>query len=144
MAAANKPRLILDTNIIISGVLFKDDALRTVLSRAFDDYEVVFSYPTWDDLCEVMQREQCEPNLALALGVRLRVIAEVARRATLIDVKSVVTDCRDSKGNKFLPLALDGEVKLVVTGDADLLALNPWRGVRILRAREFLGEARAP
>lgn len=141
MTAANKPRLILDTNIIISGILFKGDVLRTVLSRAFNDYEVVFSYPTWDELCEVMQREQFEPNLAL--GVRLRVLAEIARRVTLVDVKSVVTDCRDPKDNKFLELALDGEVAMVVTGDADLRALNPWRGVRILNAREFLGEAGA-
>ena len=44
-----------------------------------------------------------------------------------------VADCRDAKDNKYLELALAAGAWAIVSGDADLLALHPWRGVRILR-----------
>lgn len=52
-----------------------------------------------------------------------------------------VTDCRDSKDDKYLELALASGAGVIVSGDADLLALHPWRGVRILRPAEYLTEA---
>jgi hypothetical protein len=39
---------------------------------------------------------------------------------------------------KFLDLAVGGEASILVTGDDDLLTLNPFRGVRILTPAEFL------
>jgi predicted nucleic acid-binding protein len=43
--------------------------------------------------------------------------------------------------DKFLETAIAGEADCIVTGDGDLLALDPFRGLRILTARAFL-EAR--
>lgn len=124
MKAANKLRLLLDTNIIISGILFKSEVLCTLLGRAFGDHKVVFSYPAWDGLCEAMSQEQFEPNLAL--GVRLRALAELARRVRLIDVRRVVTDCCDPKDNKFLALALECGVAMAMPENAELLTLHSW------------------
>lgn len=47
-----------------------------------------------------------------------------------------VTDCRDPKDNKYLKyleLALEARADVIVPSDGDLLVLEPWRGVRILR-----------
>lgn len=55
-----------------------------------------------------------------------------------------VTDCRDAKNNKYLELALASGAGTLVTGDADLLVLHPWRSVRILRPAEYLADARGP
>ena len=52
-----------------------------------------------------------------------------------------MTDCRDAKDNKYLELALAARAGVIVSGDADLLVLHPWRGVRILRPAEYLVEA---
>jgi len=49
-----------------------------------------------------------------------------------------VRDCRDAKDNKYLELALAAGADVIVTGDADLLDLDPWRGVRIVRAADYL------
>jgi predicted nucleic acid-binding protein len=48
---------------------------------------------------------------------------------------------RDPDDDKFLETAIAGEADCLVTGDGDLLVLDPFRGVRILTARAFL-EAR--
>jgi hypothetical protein len=49
-----------------------------------------------------------------------------------------VTDCRDAKDDKYLELALVAKAGVIVSSDDDLLTLNPWRGVWILRPTEYL------
>ena len=56
----------------------------------------------------------------------------------VIEVTQVVTDCRDANDNKFLELALSGNADFIITGDADLLSLHPWRGVAILSPSDYL------
>jgi len=49
-----------------------------------------------------------------------------------------VTDCRDPKDNKYLELALAAGAETIVSGDDDLLVLDPWRGARIMRPADYL------
>ena len=46
--------------------------------------------------------------------------------------------CRDPKDDKFLELAYAAKAKCIITGDQDLLILNPFRGIPIKTAAEFL------
>jgi uncharacterized protein len=50
----------------------------------------------------------------------------------------VITDCRDKKDNKFLELAISGEASRIISGDNDLLVLNPFRSVVISSPATFL------
>jgi putative PIN family toxin of toxin-antitoxin system len=56
----------------------------------------------------------------------------------MVPIIQVVRECRDPKDDKFLELALNGRADLIITGDADLLVLNPWRGIEIVTPREYL------
>jgi len=49
-----------------------------------------------------------------------------------------LTDCRDAKDNKYLEVAAAADATLIVSSDNDLLVLDPWRGVRIVRPAEYL------
>ncbi len=53
-------------------------------------------------------------------------------------VKSKVSVCRDSKDDKFLSLALEGEADVLVTGDKDLLNLERFQKTEIITPRDFL------
>lgn len=68
---------------------------------------------------------------------RDEVVSAFSRVVQHVDSHSVVADCADADDNKFLVLALDSGAKLIVTGDKDLLALHPWRGVEIGKAGDF-------
>jgi predicted nucleic acid-binding protein len=46
--------------------------------------------------------------------------------------------CRDTKDNKFVALALAAEADVLVSSDKDLLALHPWRGIRIATPAGFV------
>ena len=50
-----------------------------------------------------------------------------------------MNDCRDPKDNKYLELALAAGASTIVSSDSDLLVLHPWRGVRILSPRAYVG-----
>ena len=51
-----------------------------------------------------------------------------------------MNDCRDAKDNRYLELALAAHATVIISGDEDLLVLNPWRDVRVMRSARFLEE----
>lgn len=65
-------------------------------------------------------------------------MAGLLRLATPVTVTDQIDTCRDPKDNKVLELAVSGKAHCIVTGDEDLLILNPFRGIPILTAGEFL------
>ena len=134
-----KPRIILDTNTFVSGIIFKGNILRRIVEFAVDECELVFSNETWDELARVFQRDKFEGHLPL--GIRLSVLADLATRITLIHPTSHITDRRDPKDNKFLSLAIDANVAVIVSGDDDLRVLDPWRGIHIVSPDEFASSA---
>lgn len=85
--------------------------------------------------------------LADGLGWRARdiervltVLVEIAEfsGAGVIEPEVTVTDCADREDNHVLALAADVGAMLIVSDDAELTALAPWRGMPILRPKEFL------
>jgi predicted nucleic acid-binding protein len=65
-------------------------------------------------------------------------LAALARDSEWIDVDVQVNACRDPRDNKFLEIALSGRATHLISGDADLLVLDPFQGIRILSPQEFL------
>jgi predicted nucleic acid-binding protein len=55
----------------------------------------------------------------------------------IVDPVESVSDCRDAKDNKYLELALAAGASAIITGDGDLLALDPWRGIRIVTPADY-------
>lgn len=107
------------------------DALR----KALLSDTLALSRPVEDELLEVLSR----PRLARFIDPQLReeVIGQLLRDAVRFVPTEQVTDCRDAKNNKYLELAAAAGATLIVSGDNDLVVLNPWRGVRILRPSEY-------
>jgi putative PIN family toxin of toxin-antitoxin system len=65
----------------------------------------------------------------------LRLFNRIADR---IPITRVIQVCRDPKDDKFLELGVNGTAQLIITGDADLLALHPFRGIDILTRAAYL------
>jgi putative PIN family toxin of toxin-antitoxin system len=68
----------------------------------------------------------------------MELFARYVNSVTIVPQAAMVRECRDHKDDKFLELALDGQADLLVTGDEDLLALHPWRGIPILSPADYL------
>ncbi len=60
------------------------------------------------------------------------------RIVNFVEINQQINECRDPKDNKYLELAVCGGANLIVTGDNDLLILNPFRRITILNIQDFL------
>jgi len=69
------------------------------------------------------------------IEIFLHILIEDAFR---VEVDIQLTACRDPRDDKFLSLAVSGGATHIVTGDKDLLALDPLQGIRILTPGDFL------
>ena len=58
--------------------------------------------------------------------------------ALFVDTPAPIRACRDPRDDKFLEVAIHGQADLILTGDADLLALDPFRGIAILTSAGYL------
>jgi uncharacterized protein len=56
-----------------------------------------------------------------------------------VDISFPIRACRDPRDDKFLEVAVYGHADLILTGDADLLALHPFRGIAIVAPAKSLG-----
>ena len=59
-------------------------------------------------------------------------------QAQWVNVDVRITAFRDSKDDKFLAVAVTGHATHIVTGDEDLLALNPFQGIQIVSPQVLL------
>ena len=75
----------------------------------------------------------------------LQVIREIAISSGggIVDPEIQVDDCPDHEDNRILEMALASGSILIVSDDADLLTMSPWRGIPIIRPSEFAGRVDA-
>jgi len=58
--------------------------------------------------------------------------------AELVTLTERIVACRDPTDDKFLELAVNGHADLIVSGDGDLLALNPFREIQVVTPAAFV------
>jgi uncharacterized protein len=129
-------RFVFDTNSIVSGLLLPESKPRQAFDRAQDQGSILISIPILTELNEVLSRKKFDKYLPEEK--RKRFLAVLAKEAELIEITEEIADCRDPNDNKFLELAVCGNADCIISGDKDLLELNPFRGIAILKPDEFL------
>lgn len=129
-------RFVVDTNVVVSALLLANSIPRQALDRALDNGTIILSVPVILELADVLARSKL--NKYLLEDERMRFLVALLKQAELVRVTEIIDSCRDPKDNKFLELAVSGNATCIVSGDDDLLVLNPFRGISILRPSEFL------
>ncbi len=132
----NNRRFVFDTNVLISAFLFSQSKPRQALDQATVIGVIVLSSSVLSELEEVLYRPKFDRYLTKER--RQEFLEDLTENAQFIDVTEQINECRDPKDNKYLELALSSQAECIVTGDDDLLVLNPWRGIEILTVQEFL------
>lgn len=129
-------RSVFDTNVLVSALLLSDSKPRRALDLASLKGEVLLSLATLAEIHEVLSRKRFRRYVDEE-DVR-RFLAALARTAQWIEVNVSIVACRDPKDNKFLEIAVSGQATHIVTGDSDLLVLNPFQGIHIIPPHKFL------
>ncbi|MHC5936492.1 putative toxin-antitoxin system toxin component, PIN family [Nostoc sp.] len=132
----NNRWFVFDTNVLISAFLFSQSKPRQALDQATVIGVIVLSNSVLSELESVLYRPKFDRYLTKEK--RQEFLDNLTENAQFIDVTEQIKECRNPKDNKYLELALSGQAECIITGDDDLLVLNPWRGIEILNVQEFL------
>ncbi|MBW4053414.1 MAG: putative toxin-antitoxin system toxin component, PIN family [Proteobacteria bacterium] len=129
-------RIVADTNCLVSRLLLPESVPAQAVRRAVSDGQLLISDATLGELAHVLSRPKFDPYVSVQDRQEfIRVLNRVAERVQII---SPVKACRDPKDDKFLEVAINGTADLILTGDKDLVALRPFRGIGIVTPREYL------
>ncbi len=89
-----------------------------------------------DELAEVLLRPKF--GSYVSAEERTLFLGRLGSTAEFVPIIQLVRECRDPEDDKFLEVAQNGEAGLIITGDADLLAMHPWREIAILTPAQYL------
>ena len=129
-------RWVVDTNVLVSRLLAPRGTAARAVDRALGSGVLLVSNATLEELIAVLGRPKFAPYLSVAQRRQfIGLLSGVARR---VPITRQFQACRNPRDDKFLDVALNGEAETIVTGDADLLVLDPFHNVRILTPAAFL------
>ena len=131
-----RERIVVDTNALISRLLLPSSVPAQAVRKAVDNSILLISEATMNELADVLARPKFDQYITLK--DRQQFLRMLARLAEFVPIVYPVRAWRDPKDDKFLEVALNGESGLILTGDADLLALHPWREIAIVSPAEYL------
>ena len=132
-------RVVLDTNVLVSALLFAGPIGRLVSLWRERWIVLLLSKDVFIEYLRVL----AYPKFKLS-GEEIKAIVEeyvlpFAEMATVAEAPVVIRE--DPADDKFLALAAAGRARYIVSGDKHLLALREYRGVKIVTPREFLEAA---
>ena len=130
---------MLDVSTLVGAAIRRGSVPDQAVRRAFATDHVAISEDMMAELIDVLHR----PRLARFVNPELRddVLLLLDTDGVVFAPTGRVADCRDPKDNLYLELTLASGAHTIISSDADLLVLHPWRGVRILRPADYLAEA---
>jgi putative PIN family toxin of toxin-antitoxin system len=131
-------RIVIDTNVCVSRFLRPQSVPGLAVAKAWMEACPLMSTLTWNELHAVLLR----PKFARYIqpGSIEPFLQQVWTASEEIVTGKPIRACRDPRDDKFLEVAVYGKADVLLTGDADLLALHPFRGVAILSPVAFLGD----
>jgi putative PIN family toxin of toxin-antitoxin system len=128
-------RVVLDTNVLVSAAL-KQKSMPGMAALVVERRGgLLKSHVTEQQLFEVLARPYFDSLIDPDARGWLN---EMIAAAELVTITERIAACRDPTDDKFLELAVNGHADLIVSGDGDLLALNPFRQIPIVTPAAFV------
>jgi putative PIN family toxin of toxin-antitoxin system len=130
-------RVVLDTNVLISALLSHNGTPRKLLNRlARQTATLLFSDATFAELVTRLAKRKFDRyRTGEQMEAYLDSLSELGEWVYVLENPAV---CRDPDDDILLATAASGEADLLVTGDQDLLVLNPFEGLPILSPADCL------
>lgn len=129
-----RERVVVDTNVFVSGLFSRASSPALVVERTIS--QLLASTDTLRELIRTLLSPKFERYVSRPR--REALLDRLGPHLEIVEIVQRVRACRDPKDDSFLELAVNGEANVIVTGDDDLLALHPFRGIDILRPTSYL------
>jgi len=130
-------RLVLDTNIVVSGLLWNGAPAQLIDLARIDEIELFSSRVLLAELTRILRRAKFGRAIT-ASGMTLDELvlgySELAALVMPADIPPTIL--RDPDDDHVLACALAAEVEWIVSGDRDLLDIGAFRGMPIVSAAQ--------
>ena len=129
-------RAVFDTNVLVSALMFEQSTPARAFFAALQGGEVLLSTPLANEISTILHRRKF--NRYFSEEQRETFLIVLVQSSKLVEVIETIQACRDPKDNMLLELAVSGKADALITGDTDLLVLNPFKKIAILQPEAFL------
>lgn len=130
-------KIVIDTNIWISFAIGKTlHGMEEFLSEK--KISIISSTEQLKEISNVLKRKKLLKYLNSNATKRLLLLFK--ETVAMISVVEKTYDCRDKKDNFILDIAVNGKAEFIITGDEDLLCMNPYKGINIIKYKKFKEE----
>lgn len=126
-------RIVVDTNVVISGVFFGGMPSKVLIAIASGKVKACATSEIIDEYNEIIE----EMILRKQGHLKKDIINPLIASMEIIERKSIIKLSRDPDDDKFLECAKDGKALYIVSGDKDLLTIENYEGIEIITAKEF-------
>jgi putative PIN family toxin of toxin-antitoxin system len=132
-------RAVIDTNVLLSALLWGGTP-HALMEHVRNGTVTLISSPALlAELACVIDRPKFDEILLRTNTSRTQTLAEVRLLAEVIHPPPLAQPvCRDKDDDAVLALALAAHADIVISGDDDLLCLNPFEGIPILMPAQAL------
>ena len=127
-------RIILDTNVLVSGIFFSGPPFRILKAWRDQRLQLVVSTDILNEyqrVATILGEKYPQVDIRPVLEL-LTVNSEIITAPPLAEPVSV-----DPDDDMFIACALAGNAKLIVSGDKDLLDINGYQDIKVLKPRQF-------
>ena len=131
-----RERVVIDTNVLISGLLSVTSAPARAVDKAVTNAQLVATTETLHELIEKLLSPKFDRYVPRER--RDALLERVASLVEIIDVLQPIRASLDPKDDKVLEAAVNGRADVIVTGDKDLLDLDPFRAIAIVTPAAYL------
>lgn len=130
-----KPKVVIDTNVFISGLNFTGKPSEVLELFVKGEIEVYISPFILKELGRIL-REKFEWDERQFQ----KVLDKIKKKAVIVQPKTKISIIKTKKDdNRILECAVDGSVQYIISGDErHLLPLKNFQGIKILSPAEFL------
>ena len=128
-------RVVFDTNVLISGYLWKGSARKAIEKVRQGEWTHLVSKDAIEELIRVLAYRKFRLNPQEMEPI----ILDLMKISEYVEVKSQIEVIKDDPtDNIFLALAVDGKADVIVSGDHHLLDLKEFHDIPIIPLRKFL------
>ncbi len=128
-------KVVMDTNVFVSGVFFSGPPYQILKAWQSGDFELVASQEILDEYLRVGEI-LAEERPAVDLKPIFNFVLEHATIYKPFVLKEPV--CEDPDDDKFFACALASESKIIISGDKHLLRVSGYHGIEVLKPRDFV------
>ena len=132
-----KAKVVLDTNVIVSGLLSKEGNPARILELwKKGAFTLIISQPLYEEIISTITKLKPKYKIPATL---IKGLAELLRdRSLWVELRHIPETTRDPKDDMVVATAVAAKADFLITGDKDILALGrSHRKVKIRKPADF-------